>query len=61
MLSMMEQEKKTIFQKLILLQHYFLYVVYHVAREKTIFKKLILLQHYFLYVVYHGAREKDDF
>ena len=37
MLSMIEQEKKIILKKLILLYHYFLYAVHDRAREKTDF------------------------
>ena len=44
MLWMMEEQEKTIFEKLILLKHCFLYGVYdEVRRKKTIFKKPILL------------------
>ena len=53
MLSMFEEEKK-----LILLQHYFLYVLYNGAREKMIFEKLILLSNYLLYGVCDRARQK---
>ena len=66
MVSMMEQEKKVI-----LLEHYLLYVVYDGAREKTHFniifwmlsmmeeeKTLIVLENYFFYIVYDGGKEK---
>ena len=66
---MMKQNKK-----FAVVQHYFLYDFYDVAREKghsfiTLFfcvlsmmeqeKKLILFKHYIFYFVYDGAREKS--
>ena len=52
MLPMMEEEKKTIFKKLTLLKHYFLYVVYDGATEnKQFLKKSFCYNIFFLYIV----------